>query len=114
MSDALTILLFVATGEASDGATRAMARATREALGSEVTVEVRETASELTDDEALITEQLTHADVVVALTWRDQGHRSATLRVHVARSGRWLSRSIGFMPSDASTERGRTIGFAVV
>src|SRR5579864_7839397 len=114
MSDALTILLFVAIGEGSDATTRAMARATRDALGPGTTVEIRETANELNDDEALIAEQLAHADVVVDLTWRDPGHRNATLRVHVARSGRWLGRSIGFMPSDASTERGRTIGFAVV
>lgn len=114
MADPLTILLFVASGEGSDATTRAMARATHEALGPRATVEVRETPEELSDDEAVIAEQLAHADVVVDLTWSDPGHRNATVRVHLARSGRWIGRSIGFMPSDASTERGRTIGFAVV
>ncbi|MDP9001996.1 MAG: hypothetical protein M3O46_18025 [Myxococcota bacterium] len=114
MADPLTILLFVASGEGSDATTRAMARATREALGSRASVEVRETPAELSDDEAVIAEQLAHADVVVDLTWSDPGHRNATVRVHLARSGRWIGRSVGFMPSDASTERGRTIGFAVV
>jgi hypothetical protein len=114
MADPLTILLFVAAGEGSDATTRAMARATREALGPAATVEVRETPTRLTDDAALIAEQLARADAVVDLTWTDPAHRNATLRVHIARSGRWIGRSIGFMPSDASTERGRTIGFAVV
>jgi hypothetical protein len=114
MADALTILLFVAAGEGSDATTRAMVRATREALGPTARVEVRETPNELTEDEALIAEQLAGASAVVDLTWADPAHRSAMLRVHVARSGRWIGRSIGFMASDASTERGRTIGFTVV
>jgi hypothetical protein len=114
MADPLTILLFVATGEGADATTRAMARATREALGPGASVEVRETPTGLTEDAALIAEQLGHVDAVVDLTWTDPNHRNATLRVHVARTGRWVGRSIGFMPSDASTERGRTIGFAVV
>jgi hypothetical protein len=114
MADALTILLFVAAGEGSDATTRAMLRATREALGPTAKVEVRETPNELTEDEALIAEQLAGASAVVDLTWGDPAHRSAMLRVHVARSGRWIGRSIGFMASDASTERGRTIGFTVV
>jgi hypothetical protein len=114
MPDALTILLFVAIGEGSEATTRAMVRATREALGPGAKVEVRESPTVPTEDEALIAEQLAGAGAVVELTWSDAAHRSAMLRVHVARSGRWIGRSIGFMPSDASTERGRTIGFAVV
>lgn len=114
MAGALTILLFVATGEGADPTTRAMARATRDALGPGTKVEVRETNGELTEDEALIAEQLAGANAVVDLAWTDSAHRSATLRVHIARTGRWIGRSIGFMPSDASTERGRTIGFTVV
>jgi hypothetical protein len=114
MADPFTILLFVASGEASDATTRAMERATRDALAPGSHVEVRETANQLTDDDARISEELAHADAVVYLTWGDAVHRNATLRVHIARSGRWISRSIGFMASDASKERGRTIGFAVV
>lgn len=114
MADPLTILLFVASGEGSDATTRAMLRATRDALGPGASVEVRETTNDLTDDDALIAEQLSNADAVVDLAWSDVAHRNARLRVHVARSGRWISRFIGFMASDASKERGRTIGFAVV
>jgi hypothetical protein len=114
MADPFTILLFVASGEGSDATTRAMERATHDALGPGSHVEVRETANELTDDDARISEELAHADAVVYLTWGDAVHRNATLRVHIARSGRWISRSIGFMASDASKERGRTMGFAVV
>jgi hypothetical protein len=114
MAGALTILLFVAIGEGSDPTTRALVNSTREALGPGTKVEIRERATELGEDEALIAEQLAGADVVVDLGWTDPAHRSATLRVHIARSGRWIGRSIGFMASDASTERGRTIGFTVV
>jgi hypothetical protein len=114
MAGALTILLFVAVGEGTDPTTRAMVHATREALGAGAKVEVREAHGELTDDEAVIAEQLAGADAVVDLVWTDPAHRSAMLHVHIARTGRWIGRSIGFMASDASTERGRTIGFTVV
>jgi hypothetical protein len=90
-----------------------MAAATRDALGPSARVVVRETKSEPTDVEALAVEQSDRADAIVELSWGDPQRRQAKLRMHVARSGRWIDRSIGFRPSDADSERGRTIGFAI-
>ncbi|MDP9149257.1 MAG: hypothetical protein M3O36_04855, partial [Myxococcota bacterium] len=112
MADPLIVIVFVAAGGAADATTHAMERATHDALGLEAHVEVHETEIVPSDLDVLITEQRAHAAAVVELTWAEQG-RQARLRVHVAQSGRWISRSIGFLPSDADAERGRTIGFAV-
>lgn len=110
--DPLIVIVFVAAGGAADATTRAMERAAQDALGLEAHVDVHETGTVPSDLDVLVSEQKAHAAAVVELTWAEQG-RQARLRVHVARSGRWISRSIGFVPSDADAERGRTIGFAV-
>ncbi len=112
MADPLLVIVFVAAGGAADATTRAMERATHDALGLEAHVDVHETEIVPSDLDVLVAEQKAHAAAVVELTWAEQG-RQARLRVHVARSGRWISRTIGFVPSDADAERGRTIGFAV-
>ncbi len=113
MAGAVTLVLLVAAGDATNATTRSMARATREALGPNLHLVVRPTNGEPTDGEALRVERSEGADVVVELAWADPKQRQATLRVHLARSGHWLQRSIGFQPSDAEAERGRTLGFAV-
>jgi hypothetical protein len=113
MAGAVTLVLLVAAGDATNATTRSMARATREALGPNLHLVVRPTNGEPTDSEALRFERSDGADAVVELAWADAKQRQATLRVHLARSGHWLQRSIGFQPSDAEAERGRTLGFAV-
>ena len=113
MAGALTLIILVASGEADDRASRALLRATRGALGGESHVEVREVRDPSNDAQARAAEQRARADAVVELTWTDSTHRQARIRVHLTRSDRWVDRSIGFQPSDAPAERGRTIGFAV-
>jgi hypothetical protein len=76
-------------------------------------VELRATRDLPSDGLAIAAEQQAHADAVAEVTWSDGAHRQARLHVHLARTGRWVDRSIGFQPSDADAERGRTIGFAV-
>ncbi|HEV3191402.1 MAG TPA: hypothetical protein VGY54_12930, partial [Polyangiaceae bacterium] len=109
----VTLIVLVAAGSGSNPTTRTMAATTRDALGSSARVVVRETRSEPSDVEALAVERSDHADAIVELSWGDPQGRQAKLRMHVARSGRWIDRSIGFRPSDADSERGRTIGFAI-
>ena len=113
MAGVLTLIIFVASGDSDDSASRSMLRATRSALGAQSHVELREARDPASDAQALAAEQRAHADAVVEVTWTESGHRQATLRVHVARSDRWVDRSIGFHASDVDAERGRTIGFAV-
>jgi hypothetical protein len=112
MTDPVTLVVLVAAGGAANPATVAMARAAREAL-SAVSVDVRETSGEPSDDDALATERRSHAAAVVELTWNDTDRLRATLRVHFAATGRWVQRSMGFTPSDPAAERGRSLGFAV-
>jgi hypothetical protein len=112
MMDPVTLVVLVAAGGAANPATVAMARAAREAL-SAVSVDVRETSGEPSDDDALATEQRSHAAAVVELTWNDTDRLRATLRVYFAATGRWVQRSMGFTPSDPAAERGRSLGFAV-
>lgn len=113
MADAITLIVLVAASEASSPTTHAMTRAVHEALGPTAHVIVHETSGDPNDTEALSVERREGSDAVVELVWSDRGHREATLRAHIARSRHWLDRTIGFRPSDADAERGRTLGFAV-
>jgi len=113
MADLLTLIVLVAAGEAADPAARAMAAATRDAMGNEARVVIREAASEPSDAEAIAAEASDEADVVVELRWGDARHRLAAIRMHIAPTGRWIDRQIEFRASDAEAERGRTLGFAV-
>jgi hypothetical protein len=109
----LTLIVLVGAGQASDATTHAMTAAVREALGPSSHVSVREAQRAPSDAQALESEREDHADAVVEVTWLDAHRRQATLRVHVAQSGRWVDRSMAFRPSDADTQRGRAMGFAV-
>jgi hypothetical protein len=113
MAGALTLIILVAVGDGSGGTARSMLRATRGALGLLSHVELREVRDPASDAQAVAAEQRAHADAVVELTWVDPAHHAARVRVHLARTGRWVDRTIGFQASDVEAERGRTIGFAV-
>jgi hypothetical protein len=125
MAAPLTLIVFVAAGDLDGATTRAMAQATRDALGAEVRVDLRDARDAPADDgvAAPTLEEREHADAVVVLTWVDPARRQALIRVHVHgraaapaagdAGSRWVERSIGFAPADADVERGRTLGFAV-
>jgi hypothetical protein len=112
MTVPVTILILVAAGERSD-LTRAMTGATHDALGPNAIVAVRDVTGTPSDSEALAVEQHENVDAVVELTWVDVRHQQASVRMHVVHDRRWVERSIGFLPSDADSERGRTLGFAI-
>jgi hypothetical protein len=112
MADPVTLFILVAAGERSD-LTRAMVGATHDALGASALVVVREVSGDLSDVEALATERGESADAVVELSWTDSRHQQASLRIHIAEERRWVERTIGFLRSDADSERGRTLGFAI-
>jgi hypothetical protein len=113
MAGALTLVILVASGQAHDPGTDAVARGTREALGPETSIEVRETPGTPTDTDAIQVETSAHPGAVVEVRWNDARHDQAVLHVLVARTSRWVYRTIGFGASDAPAERGRTLGFAV-
>jgi hypothetical protein len=111
VADPITLILLVAAGDAASPQTRAMAKATRDALGG-ASVAILE-ARDPSVDEALALERAAHASATVEVTWSGAAHRRATLRVHLARGARWVERSFGFGANDAASEQGRTLGFAV-
>jgi hypothetical protein len=111
VADPITLIVLVAVGDAASPQTRAMAKATRDALGG-ASVEILE-ARDPSVDEALALERAAHASATVEVTWSGVAHRRATLRVHLARTARWVERSFGFGANDAASEQGRTLGFAV-
>jgi hypothetical protein len=112
MAGPVILLILVAAGERSE-LTGAMAGATQDVLGARAHVVVREVPGEPSDVTALETEAKESATAVVEISWVDSRHQRANLKLHLAASGRWIERTIGFAPSDADTERGRTLGFAI-
>src|SRR5260370_30246213 len=99
MADPLTLIVLVASGGAADTTTRAMARATRDALGPEVHVEVREVKGVPVDEEALADERRAHADAVVELPLSDPARPRGTVRRHAARRPRTVSRPDALRPA---------------
>ncbi len=114
MSTALTLVVLIATNDASDQVSSAMTRAARQGLGPETRLIVRELPQGFDDARATALGRTLHADAVVKVTWRDAEHRRATLHVRSEAEGRWVDREIGFDATDADAERGRTLGFALV
>jgi hypothetical protein len=113
MPDAITLIVLVAAGDAGGSVASAVTKAAREALGPGAHVVVREAHPSPADAEALAVERAESCEAVAELAWADPKHRDASLRVHVARTGRWLERTIEFRSFDADSERGRTLGFAI-
>jgi hypothetical protein len=112
MTPAAILAILVATGEAHAAPTTAMAAAAAEVIGDPRGVRVVE-ASALADTEALRVERELGTRAVVALAWADADHLRARLRLHAARTDRWIDRELDFASGDTPAERGRALGFAM-
>ncbi len=106
------LAIVVAVGEASNPATIALNASAQESLGPETSILLVE-AVEPTNTQSLRVERELGAGAVVVLVWREAAHLHAVLRLHVAKSNRWITREIGFSPQDTLEERGRTLGFTI-
>jgi hypothetical protein len=112
MTPAAILAILVATGEAHAAPTTAMAAAAAEVIGTPGGVRVVE-APALADTEALRVERELGTRAVVALAWADPEHLRARLRLHAARTDRWIDRELDFASGDTPAERGRALGFAM-
>jgi hypothetical protein len=112
MSAVVILAIIVASGEGQSPATSAMVVASQEALGADVSVQVHE-ATDTSDQEVSRIEAATSPRAVAEVLWADAAHEHAHLRVHVARTDRWVDRTIDFVVADSLSERGRTLGFAI-
>lgn len=113
MSTALTLVVLIASSDASDPTVGAMTRAAREALGPTSQVVVRELPRDLSDEDAVTLEHALHADAIVEVTWQGTAHLRARMHLHSDKRARWIDREISFDTSDVDAERGRAIGFTV-
>lgn len=113
MSSALVVLVLVAAHDGGDAATAAIRRAMVDTLRSRAEVVIRSVDHLPTDDRALDEARSAHAGVLAEVGWSDEPQAQASVHVHVAGTGGWLDRRIGFSASDAPAERGRTVGFAI-
>lgn len=106
----LTVLVVLASGE-PEGAVPALEQALRSALpeGAKVVVRPR---GDTSDGAWLSAGRDEKAALVGVVTWSEKQRR---VTVHFVRpeEGRWTDREIRFDATDASAERGRTVGFAL-
>ncbi|MDB4983100.1 MAG: hypothetical protein JWM82_3852 [Myxococcales bacterium] len=112
MSAVAFLAILVAAGEAHDPAVVALQSAAAEVMGAEESVRLFEVPSP-SDAEALRVERSSGSRVVLQLTWRDSSRLIARLRLHAARTDRWVEREIVFSSADGLSERGRTLGYAI-
>jgi len=112
MTPAAVLAILVATGEAHAAPTAAMSTAAAEVIGGDDAVRVVEVGA-LTDPESLRVERELGVRAVVALAWSDADHLHARLRLHAARTDRWIDREVDFAAADTPAERGRALGFAM-
>lgn len=109
---AIVLAIVVAAGQAQDPEVAAMVAAAVEAVGAADAVRLIE-GPRLDDAEALRVEHELPARAVVQLSWVDPGRLTARLRLHAARTDRWIDRTIHFSSADVRAERGRALGFAI-
>lgn len=113
MSSSLTLLVLVSAGASADPSTTALLRAARQALGADANVVLQEFDRTPTDDELSARAAAAHAGAIAEVLWLDADRRRASIHAHVDPQNRWIDRQIGFQTSDAPTERGRALGFAI-
>jgi hypothetical protein len=113
LSSTLTLLVLVSAGASADPSTTALLRAARQALGADSNVVLQEFDRTPTDDELSARASAAHAGAVAEVLWLDADRRRASIHAHVDPQNRWIDRQIGFEKSDAPTERGRALGFAI-
>jgi hypothetical protein len=112
MTPAAVLAILVATGQGHAAPTTAMAAAAAEVIGDASSVRIVE-ADSLADAQTLRTEHELGVRAVVALGWVDDTHLRARLRLHAARTDRWIDRELDFSEADTPAERGRALGFAM-
>ena len=110
---ALLVVILVAIGEANHPATLGAAAATRELLGPDLAVEVREMEVVPNDERALSLGTALHAAAVAELAWDVATHRQVRIRFHLDRRPGFNDRLILFSEADDIAERGRTVGYAI-
>jgi hypothetical protein len=112
MPAAVVLVILVVTGRAQAPAVTAMLDAATQVVGAPGAVRVVEVAAP-TDAEALRLESALSARASAQVAWSDAAQLHARVRLHGARTERWLERALDFSASDTPFERGRALGFTL-
>jgi hypothetical protein len=112
MSAAVVLAILVVAGESQKPELAALRDAAGDVAGGASAVRVIE-SPKVSDAEALRVEHDLDMTAVVQLTWCDGDRLLARLRLHAARTNRWIDREIRFARGDTARERGRALGFAI-
>ncbi len=113
MSIPLTLVVLIAGAPPDAAFASAIYRGAVETLGPGTQVVFREADAVPRDAEAEALAASEHADAIAVVSWADARRSHAELRVHLAHPPRWVRRDLGFAVSDALSEEGRAVGFAV-
>jgi hypothetical protein len=111
MTSAVVLVILVAAGQEQTPATAAMVAAATEVVGGDGAVRLV-ARGPLPDDGAVSLESKLSARAIVQVTWRQGERLQVGLRLHAARTDRWIDRELVFSNADTPAERGRTLGFA--
>jgi hypothetical protein len=113
MSIPLTLVVLIAGAPPDAAFANAIYRGAVETLGAGTQVVFREADAVPREADAEAIETREHADAIAVVSWADARRTHAELRVHLAHAPHWVRRDLGFAASDALSEEGRAVGFAV-
>ena len=114
MAGPFTLVVFVALSDAADPSTSALLRVAQDGLGQATTTLRVLATPALSDADLLENLPAPKPTAVAEVTWAEPQHLHATLHVHVEGASRWVDRQITFEAVDSPSERGRTLGFALL
>ena len=113
MIAALVVVVLVSAGDVTSAQTGGVSRGLEEALEPGSMVLVRAAPIDPDDADLRAIAAAAHADAVAAITWTEAEGRHAHVRVQRANASAAAERDLDFTSTDASVERGKTVGFAI-
>lgn len=108
---ATLLVIYLSAADAADPVTPVLVHSAQEILGSQAQVELRTSASELSDSALGSIEP--GADAVANIAWLNRDHGRAAVRCYVGRLHRLVKREVAFDDDAEPRERERMLGFVV-
>jgi hypothetical protein len=110
MSEPLVFVILL--GANADPSTDGLMASVRRALGPEAIV-LTDTSNPQTDAEVLAIGERVRARALARVSWADDSRQVARLHVRVAPATEWEHDELRFLPQDAASEKGRTLGYTL-
>jgi hypothetical protein len=106
------LVLVVLFGTSADPTADGLMATVKAALGRDAVV-LADSSDSPTDADALAIGARVHSWAIARVSWADSSFQRARLHVHVATANEWADDEIQFLPQDATSEKGRTLGYAL-